>query len=132
MSVTAQLSVRDGRAAVAYYAEAFDAHVIYQVGGSTAEPETVAELKLGSTTFWVSDESPEVGNFSPATLGGSTVKLLLTTDNPVQVHQKAVRLGGQDAGPVVQSHGWLIGRVVDPFGHTWEIGKPLIPWPPQS
>jgi PhnB protein len=28
--------------------------------------------------------------------------------------------------PVVdQPYGWRIGRVVDPFGHHWEIGRPL-------
>jgi len=32
--------------------------------------------------------------------------------------------------PVGDEHGWRIGRVVDPFGHEWEIGKPIVPWPP--
>jgi PhnB protein len=31
---------------------------------------------------------------------------------------------------VGDEHGWRIGRVVDPFGHEWEIGSPLGPWPP--
>jgi len=26
-------------------------------------------------------------------------------------------------------HGWRYGRIVDPFGHHWEIGKSLVPWP---
>jgi len=34
------------------------------------------------------------------------------------------RVGGTDA------HGWRLGRVEDPFGHHWEIGRPLRPWPP--
>jgi hypothetical protein len=24
-----------------------------------------------------------------------------------------------------------VGRVVDPFGHEWEIGRPLGDWPPR-
>jgi len=32
----------------------------------------------------------------------------------------------QEAG----EHGWRLGGIADPFGHHWEIGKPLIPWPP--
>jgi PhnB protein len=24
-----------------------------------------------------------------------------------------------------EAYGWRIGRVRDPFGHHWEIGKPL-------
>ena len=27
-------------------------------------------------------------------------------------------------------YGWLLGRVVDPFGQHREIGRPLGPWPP--
>jgi PhnB protein len=30
-------------------------------------------------------------------------------------------------GPVREEHVWLNGRIVDPFGHHWEIGKPLKP-----
>jgi PhnB protein len=31
---------------------------------------------------------------------------------------------------VSDEHGWRIGRIVDPFGHEWEIGVPLRSWPP--
>jgi len=24
-----------------------------------------------------------------------------------------------------QRYGWRVGRLIDPFGHHWEIGKPL-------
>jgi PhnB protein len=27
--------------------------------------------------------------------------------------------------PISNQHGWRLGRIVDPFGHHWEIGKPL-------
>ena len=33
--------------------------------------------------------------------------------------------------PAVEEHGWRLGRIADPFGHHWEIGKPLRPWPPR-
>jgi PhnB protein len=26
---------------------------------------------------------------------------------------------------VKEDYGWRLGRVVDPFGHHWEIGRPL-------
>jgi len=32
------------------------------------------------------------------------------------------------AGATVMSdkeYGWRVGRIADPFGHRWEIGKPL-------
>lgn len=38
--------------------------------------------------------------------------------------------GAVEVYPVTEEHGWRLGRVEDPFGHHWEIGKPLISWPP--
>ena len=130
MGVSAELSVRRGRDAIAFYVAAFGARVTYQVGGTDDAPETVAELALGETTFWVSDEAPEFGNHSPESLGGCSVRLLLRVDDPAAVQARAVALGATEVDAVTPSHGWLLGRINDPFGHAWEIGKPLIPWPP--
>jgi PhnB protein len=132
MSVSAQLSVRRGREAVAFYSSAFGAKIVHQVGGTDEHPEIVAELALGDTSFWISDEAPQYGNFSPESLAGTTVKLLLSTDDPLGAQAKAVVLGAKEIAPVKQSHGWLVGKIVDPFGHIWEIGKPLGVWPPAS
>ena len=132
MAVSAELSVRRGREAIAFYVAAFGAKVLYQVGGTNEASEVVAELALDGTTFWVSDEAPEYGNHSPESLGGCTVRLLLRVDDPASVQAHAVRLGAIEVDPVTPSHGWLLGRITDPFGHAWEIGKPLIPWPPAS
>ena len=77
MSVSAQLSVRRGREAVRFYEAAFGAREIYRVGGTDEHEEVVAQLAVGDTSFWIADESPEHGNFSPETLGGSTTRLLL-------------------------------------------------------
>jgi len=27
--------------------------------------------------------------------------------------------------PMDNQYGWRLGRVADPYGHHWEIGKPL-------
>ena len=69
-AVTAQLSVRRGRAAVDFYRAAFGAEEIYRVGGTDSHEAVVSQLRVGATTFWVADESPEHGNFSPETLLG--------------------------------------------------------------
>ena len=44
----------------------------------------------------------------------------------------AVAAGAREVRPVGAEHRWLLGRIEDPFGHHWEIGKPLIPWPPED
>ena len=130
MSVSAQLSVRRGREAVRFYEAAFGAREIYRVGGTDEHEEVVAQLAVGDTSFWVADESPEHGNFSPETLGGSTTRLLLVVQDPRAVVERAVELGATLIRPVESEHGWLLGRIEDPFGHHWEIGKPLSEWPP--
>jgi PhnB protein len=130
MSVSAQLSVRRGRDAVRFYAAAFGAHEVYRVGGTDEHEEVVSQLAVGDTSFWVADESPEHGNFSPETLGGSTTRLLLVVADPQSVVERAVALGARQIRPVEPEHGWLLGRIEDPFGHHWEIGKPLREWPP--
>lgn len=130
-SVSPQLSVRRGREAVAFYEQAFGAVEIYRVGGSDEHPSVVSQLAVGESSFWVSDESPEHRHFSPETLGGSTLRLLLVVDEPQAVVAQAVALGASEVHPVVRAHGWLLGRIEDPFGHHWEIGKPLGEWPPR-
>jgi len=132
MTVMAELSVRHGRDAVAFYIAAFGAKIVYQVGGTDGHPEIVAELALGQTSFWVSDEAPAFGHFSPESLGGTSVRLLLRVEDPAAVQARAVGLGAKEVDAVKSSHGWLMGRIIDPFGHTWEIGKPLGVWPPSS
>ena len=131
-SVSPELSVRRGREAVEFYKAAFGAREIYRVGGTDEHEEVVSQLSLGNTSFWVSDESPENRHFSPETLGGSTVRLLLVVEDPRSVVLRAVALGATEVAPVEEAHGWLLGRIEDPFGHHWEIGKPLRDWPPSA
>jgi PhnB protein len=128
--VSAQLSVRRGRAAVDFYRDAFGAVEVYRVGGSDGHEGVVSQLAVGATTFWVADESPEHANFSPETLGGGTVRLLLVVGDPRAVVERAAALGAIEVRPVVEEHGWLLGRIEDPFGHHWEVGRPLGAWPP--
>ena len=129
-SVAPQLSVRRGRAAVEFYKAAFGAEEVYRVGGTDAHEAVVSQLVVGDATFWVSDESPEHLNFSPESLGGGTVRLLLTVADPDAVVQRALAAGATEVTPVTDDYGWHVGRVVDPYGHHWEIGRPLGEWPP--
>jgi PhnB protein len=130
ISVSPQLSVRRGRDAVEFYEAAFGAVEIYRVGGTEENESVVSQLSVGNASFWVADESPPHKNFSPESLGGGTVRLLLIAEDPRSVVQRAVALGATEVASVTEEHGWLLGRIEDPFGHHWEIGKPLIEWPP--
>lgn len=130
ISIMAQLSVRRGRAAIEFYKAAFGAEETYRVGGTAEQQEVVAQLSVGGASFWLSDESPPHKNFSPESLGGSTARLLLIVEDPQVVVERAVASGATSVTPVQEEHGWLLGRIEDPFDHHWEIGRPLGSWPP--
>jgi PhnB protein len=118
--VTATLSVKDWDAAVAFYKAAFGAVELFRVPGGG-----VGELAVGGAAFWVGEESAEHLNFSPETLGGCSVRMLLIVEDPEAVCARAVALGAKELAAVSEGHGWRLGRIVDPFGHHWEIGRRL-------
>jgi PhnB protein len=117
------LSVRRGAAAVAFYKAAFGAEELFAIESPTGD--VVAQLAVEGAAFWLSDESPEHGNFSPETLNGGTTRMVLTIADPDAMFDRAVAAGARVVTPMTDDYGWHLGRVVDPFGHHWEIGKPL-------
>ncbi len=119
------LSVRNGARAVEFYKAAFGAIEVFRVADPAGS--VVARLNVDGAEFWLSDESPEHGNFSPESLGGGSVRMILTVPNPDAMFSKAIAAGARTVFPVEEAHGWRLGRVVDPFGHHWEIGRPLAP-----
>ena len=118
------LSVRQGKRAVEFYKAAFGARELLLI--ESPEGDVVAQLGVGESEFWVADESPEHLNFSPESLGGSTTRMVLVVENPDAVFQMAIAAGAEEVVPVEdKEYGWRVGRVVDPYRHHWEIGKPL-------
>ena len=122
-TIAPMLSVRRGAQAVVFYQSAFAASVLFRMDGDGGS--VVAQLSAGGAEFWVADESPEHLNFSPETLGGGTVRMVMVVEDPDTVFNRAVRAGATVVDPVAEQYGWRLGRIVDPFGHHWEIGKPL-------
>ena len=116
------LCVRGGARAVEFYKYAFGAKELFRMGD---DQSVVARLSIGGAEFWLSDESPEHHNYSPESLGGITVRIILTVADPDAVFSCAIKAGAKEVYPVTEEHDWRIGRVVDPFGHHWEIGRPL-------
>jgi PhnB protein len=123
VSITPWLSVRNGARAVSFYGAAFGGVEVYRVEDPSGS--VVSRLSIGGAEIWLSDESPEHGNVSPETLAGTSVKLLMTVPDPDSAFARAVATGAREVYPVTEGHGWRVGRVVDPFGHHWEIGRPV-------
>jgi PhnB protein len=126
-SIQPELWVDRPVAAVAFYTEAFGASVLHQAGDGE---DVVVQLGIGAAAFWVASAAPDVGRFSPSTIGGATSRTLLVVTDPDATVRQSIAAGATEKSPVADEHGWRIGRVVDPFGHEWEIGKPVVAWPP--
>jgi len=124
-----QLWVKGASAAVAFYQAAFDATVLHRVGGGD---DIVVQLGVGDAKFWVTTADENMKRYDPLAIGGTTGRTLLIVDDPEAVLRQAVTTGASQIAPVNDEHGWLLGRIVDPFGHEWEIGRPLGAWPPSE
>ena len=124
-AISPMLSVRNGARAIEFYKAAFGADELFRIDDESSGA-VVARLSVGESEFWVADESPEHGNFSPESLGGGSVRMVMTVKDPDAAFKRAVTAGANVVWPVSnQPYGWRVGRIVDPFGHHWEIGRPL-------
>ena len=120
-SIAPWLSVRNGEKAVRFYKAAFGATEVYRLedpGGGV-----VVRLSVDGAEFWLSDGSPESGDLGAEALGGGSVRMILTVANPDAFFAQALTAGASEIFPVGEEHGWRLGRLVDPMGLHWEIGR---------
>jgi PhnB protein len=116
-----ELWVDRAAAAVSFYEAALGATTEFRVGEGD---DIVARLAVDGARFWVAAADASMGRLSPRGAGGRTGRTLLVVDDPDAVVAQAVRSGATEEAEVTDEHGWRLGRVVDPFGHEWEIGRP--------
>lgn len=114
------LSVPDAGAALAFYKAAFGA---VDIEHNTDDSGTlqVAQLWIGAADFWVQTDPDSV----PDPAHGGSIRMILSVDDPDTVFGRAVAAGATVVNAIYEGHGWRIGRIADPFGHHWEIGRPL-------
>ena len=123
-TLTTIIYVRRSAQAVDFYTRAFGASSLQRLDNE--DGSVLAHLTIGKSNFWVSEESPAHQNFSPESLGGSTLHMVIIDDNPDAVFDQAIAAGATSISPVQdEPYGWRIGRLVDPYGHHWEVGKVL-------
>ncbi len=122
--LTPFLTVKDARAVVEFYKKAFGATEISRQ--STPAGQFIIEMSLEGERFYAVDENPAGFNLSPATLGGTSVRMSLIVADPDGFADRAVAAGAKIVFPIAdQPYGMRQGRIADPEGHHWLIGKPL-------
>jgi PhnB protein len=119
-TISPWLSVSDATAAVDFYLTAFAATELerHDDGGGRV---MVAQLSVGGADFWVADDADS----SPDSITGGSVRMILAVDDPDAVFARAVAAGATAVAAIYEDHGWRIGRIADPSGHHWEIGRRL-------
>ena len=123
-SLTPMLTVRNAAQAIEFYTKAFGATEVSRV--TTPSGQIVAGMEIEGLSFFVVDENPKGFNLSPKALGGTSVRVSLIADDPDAVAKRALAAGATEVFPMEdQSYGMRQGRVEDPYGHHWLIGKPL-------
>ena len=108
--------------AVDFYKAAFDADEVYRL--ETPDGGLVVKLSINGAEFWLSNGTTDKGNL-PEAVGGETIRMILTVQNPDPIFEKALKAGASEVFPIGEDYGWRLGRIVDPFGLHWEIGHPL-------
>jgi PhnB protein len=123
-SLTPMLTVENAQAAIDFYRDAFNA--VEETRFTAPTGHVVAELAIDGLRFFVVDANPQAFNLSPTSLGGTTVRINLIVDDPDATAAQAIGAGASEIFPVAdQPYGFRQGRVADPEGHHWLIGKPL-------
>jgi PhnB protein len=124
VELTPFLTVKDARGIAEFYKKAFGASELSRQ--STPTGQFIIEMSLDGERFYAVDENPPAFNVSPTTLGGTSVRMSLVVDDPDAVADRAVAAGGKIIFPVAdQPYGMRQGRISDPEGHHWLIGKLL-------
>lgn len=121
-SLAPWLTVGNGARAVEFYKAAFGAKEVYRLedpGGGV-----VARLEIDGGEFWLSGGSDDTSSARDGT-NDPGVRMIWTVANPDAAYAKGIAAGASEIFPVSEGHGWRVGRLVDPFGHHWEIGTPL-------
>lgn len=123
-SLTPMLTVKSAVAAVEFYRAAFGA--VEQERFTAPTGHVVAEMAIDGLRFFVVDENPQAFNLSPKSLDGTTVRINLIVDDADATAAQAIRAGANEIFAVTdQPYGLRQGRLADPDGHHWLIGKPL-------
>lgn len=123
-SVTPYLLMKGAAAALDFYKRAFGAEELMRMpmpDGTIAH----AEIKIGDSPIMLADEgdqSCDLGQKSPATLGATSVSVMLYVPDVDAQYKQALAAGATELRPVKdQFYGDRSGTLRDPYGHVWTL-----------
>ncbi len=116
------LALDDGAAGIEFYKKAFGAVEEMRLTDDNGRISH-AEIRVGGTPIYISDEYPEINVLSPKTIGGSPVMIVLDVPDVDAMFQQAVSAGAQVDRPLQDGFDGSLrtAKLIDPFGHRWMI-----------
>jgi len=130
-SVNVILTVDDAARAIDFYKRAFGATEISRL--PMGDKIGHAELQIGDTRIMLNDEFPDQGNLAPKARGGTSVGLIIYTEDVDSAFKKAIDAGASQTMAVEnQFWGDRMGGLTDPFGHKWSIATHVEDVPPEQ
>lgn len=118
-TVTPQMFVHDGNAALAHYEKALGATVLMKMPFPGTDKVMHACLQLGDSKLFVADENPQCK--SPKN-GGNAANLYVYVENVDAAHKKAVAAGMAETMPPTDMFwGDRMSGLIDPYGHMWNL-----------
>ena len=122
--VTPSMVVSPCAEAIDWYVRVFDA---VEIEPRMTGPDGLighAELRFGSSVVMLADPWPDGPTQAPSEVGGTTVGLFVYRADAPELWERAVEAGAEVVFPFEkQFYGDESGRIRDPFGHSWGIGR---------
>jgi PhnB protein len=120
-AVTPYLTIKDASKAIEFYKKAFQATERMRMPDPSGKIMH-AELQIGDSVIMLADESEQMGNKSPQSIGGTPVGFCIYVKEVDAVVKTATAAGATVLKPIQdQFYGDRSGTVQDPFGHIWTI-----------
>ena len=109
------------REAIEFYRKAFNAEMMTEIVPSPdGKGVWHATLKIGDSPIFLADAGP--GNWEHGPREGTTVGVFLYVEDCDAVFKQVVEAGAEVLMPMEDMFwGDRMGKVKDPFGHTWAI-----------
>ncbi len=121
ITIAPWLTVPAKAGAIDFYKSAFHAIEVYHI--EDPDGNVVARLSINGAEFWLSEDPDEKINPDNIAEFTSKVRMILTVPDPDTFFENAIKAGARLVSPVKEEYGWRVGRLSDPFGYHWEIGK---------
>jgi len=115
------LTIRGASDAIAFYKRVFGAEVVARLDDPSGGV-VHCQLQVGSASFMLTEERPQMGALSPQTVGGSSTMVTFYVPDCDEVVNRAIAAGAKAQMPLMdQFWGDRAGGIIDPFGHQWLI-----------